>query len=273
MKQRPFLLLAALPVLGAGTLLAAGCVEQLARPFAQVNFLTVDQERELSARFAGEIESQQPLVRDATVAGYAESLGGRLASELRSPEFPYRFRVVSDPSINAFNIGGGYVYLHTGLLTATDTEGQVASVLAHEIGHQVERHVAKQISRQQLFQTLAGAAIGQNAGQWIQLGASLGILTGQMHFGREAEREADDVMVVLMTRAGYDPHEAVAMFGKLQALESGEPGRVAALFSSHPPTSERVERVQKRIDRMDLPPNLVRDSKRFHEVQDRLKRG
>ena len=252
--------------------LATACLEALVAPVANVNFLSVEQESQVSREFAREVESKQPIVRDAVVAGYASDLGRRLAGELRDPEFRYRFGVVADPSVNAFNIGGGYVYLHTGLLAAAGTEGQVASVLAHEIGHQVQRHVAKAISREQLFSTLASLAIGPNAGQWVQLGASLGVLTGQMHFGREAEREADDVMVVLMTRAGYDPHEALVMFEKLRSLDGREPGRVSKLFSSHPPTSERIETVRQRIARMDLPRDLVRDSRRFHEVQARLKR-
>ncbi|MGH7821036.1 MAG: M48 family metallopeptidase, partial [Candidatus Binatia bacterium] len=254
-------------------LLALAACAELIQPVARVNLLGVEQEREISAQFAAEVEAKQPVVRDAEVGGYVAELGGRLAGALREREFTYRFRAVEDPSVNAFNIGGGYVYVHTGLLAAADTEGQVASVLAHEIGHQVERHVAKAISREQLFQTLAQVAVGPNASQWVQLGAGLGILTGQLHFGREAERDADGVMVVLMTRAGYDPNEALGMFEKLRALDGRQPGKVAKLFSSHPPTGERLEAVRKHIARMSLPPDLVRDSQRFQEVRRRVKAG
>ena len=136
----------------------------------------------------------------------------------------------------------------------------------------IHRHVAKQISREQLFQTAASLAVGQNASQWIQLGASLGITTGQLYFGREAERQADSEMVPITIRAGYDPREALAMFEKLKEVNQGDPGRVAALFSSHPPTEERIENVKREIEAASpLPANLVRDRPGFREVRARLR--
>lgn len=254
----------------AWVVLLAAC-EQLVRPMANVNFLTLEQESQVSAEFAREVASQQQVVRDSRVAGYVSDLGGRLAGALGERELPYRFQAILDPEVNAFNIGGGYVYVHTGLMTTADTEGQVASVLAHEIGHQVYRHVAKAISRQQLFQTLAQVAVGPNADSWVQLATGLGLTTGQLYFGREAERQADDVMVVLMTRARYHPEEALGMFAKLRALDGREPGKVGKLFSSHPPTSERIELVRQKIATMSLPADLVRDSRRFHEIQGLLR--
>jgi beta-barrel assembly-enhancing protease len=249
-------------------LLALSCA-QLVNPVANVNFMSVEQERQVGEQFAKDVESKQRVVTDGEIGGYVQQVGQRLVGSLTEPEFTYRFRVVEDPSVNAFNIGGGYVYVHSGLLAAAGTEGQVASVLAHEIGHQVRRHVAKTISRQQLFQTLTAVAVGPNSSQWIQLGASLGLTSGQLYFGREAEREADKVMVGLMTRAGWDPREALGMFEKLKSLEGRDPGRVAGLFSSHPPTGERIEFVKAEIARLNPPADLRKDSARFREIRDR----
>ena len=246
-----------------------GC-EQLAAPVANVNFVSVEQEREIGAQFAQGVESEQKVLRDPAVNDYVAGLGRRLEGTIDRREFPYTFRVVDDPSVNAFNIGGGYIYVHTGLIKTATTEGQLASVLAHEMGHQIHRHVAKMISRQQLFQTLAQVAAGQNASQWVQLGASLGLTTGQMYFGREAERQADSEMVPILVRASYDPREALAMFEILQKLNQTQPSRVGALFSSHPPTSERIENVERTIASRSLPPDLHRDSRAFQEIRRRL---
>lgn len=155
-------------------------------------------------------------------------------------------------------------------MAAADSEGQVAAVLAHEIGHQVRRDVAKQMSRQAVFENLARAAVGSHASQWINLAAGLGVTTGQLYFGREAEREADSVMVDLLPRAGYDPREALAMFAKLRSIEGRDPGAVAMLFSSHPPTRERSENIERDISHLRLPSGLIRDSARFQDVHRRL---
>jgi len=250
---------------------ALGCT-QLVAPMANVNFVSVDQEKQVAAQFANDVETKQTVVRDRVVSDYVSGLGRSLSAAVDHPDFPFAFRVIDDPSVNAFNIGGGYVYVHSGLIKAATSEGQLASVLAHEMGHQIHRHVAKTISREQLFQTLAQVAVGPNASQWVQLGASLGLTTGQLYFGRDAERQADSEMVPILVRAGYDPREALAMFGILKSLNQTEPGRVGALFSSHPPTTERIDNVQQAIAALSLPSNLKRDSRAFQEVRQHMLR-
>jgi predicted Zn-dependent protease len=238
--------------------------------FSDLNLVSVEQEAELSGRLAREVESQQRMVRSGPLADYVSDLGERLAGVVRRPDFPYRFRVVADRQVNAFGIGGGRIYVNAGILAVADTEGQVAAVIAHEIGHQVRRHVAKQISRQAVFENLARAAVGSNASRWINLAAGLGVTTGQLYFGREAERDADSVMVELLPRAGYDPREALAMFAKLRSIEGRDPGVVATLLSSHPPTRERSDNIEGQIARLRLPSGLARDSARFQEIHRRL---
>jgi predicted Zn-dependent protease len=238
--------------------------------FSDLNLLSVQQEDEIAQQLAGEVESKQRIVRDPEIGDYVQDLGQRLVGAIGRPQFRYRFRVVADRGVNAFGIGGGRIYVNAGLIAAADREGEVAAVLAHEIGHQRRRHVAKQISRQAVFDNLARVAIGSNASQWINLAAGLGITTGQLYFGREAEREADAVMVDLMPRAGYDPREALAIFEKLRALEGSDPGRVAELLSSHPPTREREEAIRRAIEGQRLAAGLVRDSARFRDVRHRL---
>jgi predicted Zn-dependent protease len=238
--------------------------------FGNLNVVSKAQEAEIGQRLAHEVESQNPMFRDAETEDFVADVGERLVRALRSPDFRYHFRVVADRSVNAFGIGGGYIYLNAGTIAAADTEGEVAAVLAHEIGHQVKRHVAKQISRQTLFEGLARLAVGPNASQWIDLAASLGVTTGQAYFGREAEREADSVMVSLLPAAGYDPREALAMFAKLRQIQGSDPGMVATIFSSHPPTAERSDNVRRAIASLRPSPNLQHDSSRFHQVRDRV---
>jgi predicted Zn-dependent protease len=239
--------------------------------FSDLNLVSVQQEAEISQQLARDIESKTPIVRDREIEDFVQDVGTRLVGALRRPDFRYQFRVVADRAVNAFGIGGGRIYVNAGLLAAADTEGQLAAVLAHEIGHQVRRHVAKQISRQAVFENLARFAIGSNASQWVNLAASLGMTTGQAYFGRAAEREADRVMVDLMPAAGYDPREALGMFAKLRAIEGNDPGTVAQIFASHPPTAERSANIREWLSQKRLPSGLERDSPRFQEVRRRLR--
>jgi len=77
-------------------------------------------------------------------------------------------------------------------------------------------------------------------------------------------------MVDLLPRAGYDPRESLAIFAKLRAIEGRDPGAVATLLSSHPPTRERSENIERAIARQRLPGNLIRDSRRFQDVRHRI---
>jgi len=220
-------------LLVCGTLPAPAADGLLGSLFSDLNLVSTQQEAEISQQLARNIESKTPLVRDPEVGDYVQDLGTRLVGALSRPDFRYQFRVVADRAVNAFGIGGGRIYVNAGLIAVADNEGELAAVLAHEIGHQVRRHVAKQISRQAVFENLARFALGSNSSQWVNLAASLGVTTGEAYFGRAAEREADRVMVDLMPAAGYDPHEALAMFAKLRAIEGRDPGMVAEIFSSH----------------------------------------
>lgn len=230
-----------------------------------VNLVGVEQEAEIAATFAKEVESKKRLVRDAAVQRLVNRVGGNLARGRRI-EFPWRIKVVEDAEVNAFNIGGGYVYVNTGLIRAARSEGELAAVIAHEMGHQAKRHVAKTISRQHLFSSLASLAAGGSS-QWLQLAAGLGVTTGQLHFGREAEREADRVMIDLMAAGGYDPREALALFETLRRIQGDRRG--ISFLSSHPATKERAENVSRRIAQKGLRGGS-RDSQEFRDVQRRL---
>ena len=231
-----------------------------------VNLVGVEQEAEIAATFAKDVESKKRLVGDRAVQSYVSRVGARLARG-RKIEFPWRFRVVQDADVNAYNIGGGYVYVNSGLIRAARTEGELAAVMAHEMGHQAKRHVAKTISRQHLFSSLASFATGGSS-QWLQLAAGLGVTTGQLHFGREAEREADRVMIDLMVAGGYDPREALSLFETLRRIQGDRRG--IAFLSSHPATKERAENVSRRIAQKGVRGGLTRDTGEFRSVQARL---
>ena len=116
--------------------------------------LSRDQETQLGKQFAGQVEREMEVVHNPEIERWLNQIGQNLAKTPQANAYPYYFKLVNDDSINAFALPGGPMYVHTGLLKAADSEGEVAGVLAHEMSHVALRHSAAQISKQQTYGTL-----------------------------------------------------------------------------------------------------------------------
>jgi Zn-dependent protease with chaperone function len=228
----------------------------------QKTSLTREQEMQLGKEAAAEVERQMEVVRNPEIESWLNQIGQRLAKTPEANAYPYYFKLVNEQSINAFALPGGPMYVHTGLLQAADTEGEVAGVLAHEMSHVALRHGAAQIGKQQTWGTLfgiAGAAVGAvatdangNCGMLCQLGemgAGLGGSSVLMKFSRGYERDADLNGARMMASAGYDPMGLPTFFEKLESKlgSAGEPKGLALWMSDHPATGNRVQYVSQDI--------------------------
>jgi predicted Zn-dependent protease len=202
---------------------------------------------------------------DPKVGAWIARLGGRLVAASDLPREHFTFTVLDTDMANAFALPGGYVYITRGLLALTNTEAEVAGVLAHEIGHVTARHTAKRMNTAALA-NLGAAALGILTGSnaATQLGQVVGAgVVAQYSQGQELE--ADALGIRYMSRIGYDPMaqaDMLASLGRARALEQKLAGRngkeaLAGLFASHPSTDERVRRAteaarQRRADRPGL---------------------
>ena len=195
------------------------------------------------ARFGG--------VSDELETGaYVAAIGGRLAHHSGRPDLRYTFTVLNTPTVNAFAVPGGYVYVTRGLIALANNEAELAGVLAHEIGHVVARHTAQRFSRAvvaQLGSAVLGALTGsREVGQLAQLGGELYLKS----FSREQEFEADTLGVKYLLATGYEPSaqahflEGLIVHAELENLLAGTPGGEpeAGFLSTHPRTPERVRR-------------------------------
>ena len=169
----------------------------------QKTSLSRDQEIQLGKEAAAQVEREQEVIHNAEIEHWLNQIGQSLAKTPQANAYPYYFKLVNDDSINAFALPGGPMYVHTGLLKAADSEGEVAGVLAHEMSHVALRHGAAQLSKQQTYGTLFGL-IGAAAGAVTSKGGECGMLCqiteagtglGQnsvlMKFSRGYERDAD----------------------------------------------------------------------------------
>ncbi|MCY4453967.1 MAG: M48 family metalloprotease [Immundisolibacterales bacterium] len=186
---------------------------------------------------------------DPNLARYVDSIGQFIAAASNAPEVGYTFTIIDSPIVNAFALPGGYVYLTRGLLALADNEAEVAGVLAHEIAHVTARHGAKRHTKGTLAGlglAVLGAVTDNDA--LMSLGR-VGAHAALSAYSRTEEYEADDLGVLYLSRAGFEPGAMSSFLDKLKrnsALAASMHGRPATpgldFFATHPRTRDRVAR-------------------------------
>ena len=243
--------------------------KEIKEPKPGLNLFSKDQDIQLGRESAAEIEKQVTIVNNPEVVQYLNMVGGKLAKSKRAQEFPYTFKLVADDSINAFALPGGPMYVHTGLIKAAESEGELAGVLAHEMSHVAMRHGTNQASKANLMQIplmLGGAMAGNGMlGQLMQMGIGLGANSVLMKFSRGAETQADYNGALMMSDAGYNPIEMARFFEKLEA-QVGKQSKLAEFFASHPNPGNRVKNTEDLVTLMPKQ-NYTGDSGQFARMK------
>ena len=241
--------------------------------FQNINFLTDADEIAIGREFSREIEREIKLYTDPEVVRYVDELGQTLVRHSKRTNIRYYIKVVDTDEVNAFALPGGYLYINRGLISLSETESELAGVIGHEIGHVVGRHGAKSLSRQLGLEIITGMISGRNP-TGVQRVASqlagIGGILGMFHYSRQAEREADALAVENLRDAGYDPDGVTRFFEKLLEIKDRDPGALATLFSTHPPSRERIENTQKQIAALPVKDGLTMDSERFQQIKNQL---
>lgn len=227
------------------------------REYTNKGYLSEEDELKLAAEVHAELLKKTRLVEDRALNDYINNLGQRLARRSGRPNIPWRFFVVNDKSINAFATLGGYVYVHTGLISATTSEAQLASVIGHECGHIVGRHGLENVKRANgmktqgtvIGATILGAILGGQQG--AEVGQALGSLVAGgylMKHGRDAEREADFLGLYNIQSTGYNTNGMIEMFQMLQQVSRSNPNAFGSILASHPDPAERASNTRIEID-------------------------
>jgi predicted Zn-dependent protease len=232
-------------------LLAAGCSSrQPGQPVTPgFNVYSKEQDIQLGRQAAQQVLRQVDVVDNQALQQYVDRIGGRLAQQPQAENYPYEFTLINDPSINAFALPGGPIFVNSGLIQAAENEAQVAGVLAHEIAHVALRHATNQASKASLLQipaAIAGGVMGQGSvlGQLGQVGLGFGLNALLLKYSRSAEEQADALGAQLMANAGYNPIEMARFFEK---LEGEGASRAPEFLSSHPSPGNRIEDVQREV--------------------------
>ena len=234
-------------------LTASSCSTNPATGKKQIAFIGEGQEIAMGREADQQIVQSLGLYEDKDVQAYVSRLGKALAAASERPDLPWTFRVVDDPVVNAFALPGGFIYVTRGLMTHLTSEAELVSVLGHEIGHVTGRHSVEQMSKAQLAQIglIAGMVLSPELAQFGDLAQTgLGLLF--LKYGRDDEREADDLGLRYMAREQYDPREMVGVFEVLRRVSEAEGnGRIPGWMSTHPTPENRIGRISEEVAKLD----------------------
>lgn len=212
---------------------------------------------------------------DPFLTDYLTHLGAQLATHVNDDGFNFNFFVVKDERINAFALPGGYIGVNSGLILASDSESELAGVLAHEISHVTQRHIARAAYDNQrtsivsLATMLAALVLGAAAD--MSSDAMQGVITAsqalaaqrQINFTRSNEHEADRVGIQLLSSAGFDPNGMSSFFEKLGRRYGASSQYVPELLQTHPVTSQRIAEARDRARQL---PSLTHTSSQAYAL-------
>jgi predicted Zn-dependent protease len=230
------------------------CASNRATGERHLNLISESQEIQMGRDADAEITASIGLYPDSALQRYVQELGSKLARNSERPGLPWTFRVVDDPTVNAFAVPGGFIYVTRGLMAYMMNEAELSSVIGHEIGHVTAKHSVYRMSEQQLTQ------IGVTAGMMIKpslqkygdyINAGLGLLS--LKFSRDDENQADHLGLRYMIRAGYDPRQMVDVFDMLgRVSQASGAGRLPEWLATHPNPENRSGSIQAEIDTLKI---------------------
>ena len=217
----------------------------------QLVMFSPQQELQMGYQAAREILQHEPISRDPRLNAVVQRVGQRIAQAANIPGYQWQFFVIDKDVVNAFCLPGGKVFVYKGLFKVIQNEDQLAAVIGHEVAHAIARHGAERMTMVQLgrlgtavaAKTISGGkysgAIRKAYGQFEGVGLVL-------PFSRKFEYEADEIGLYLMTKAGYDPNQAIALWQNMMKVSRGK-RKPPEFLSTHPSDRHRIERLRRLI--------------------------
>jgi len=217
--------------------------------------LTPQQAQQLGHSIFQTLQTAMQLNEDPIINDYIQTLGNRLVATHRTNPLSYHFFLVKEPKINAFALPGGYIGINTGLILQTETESELAGVLAHEVAHVHLHHIARSLQYQQRIQLsvlaglIASAIIATQdfeTGQGAMAATLAGSTQAMLNFTRENEEEADFVGIHSLAAAGFDPQGMPRFFQRMGDASRYDGRGAPEYLSTHPFSEHRMLKATER---------------------------
>jgi len=212
----------------------------------------LSQEMTMGEQAFGEIKQKEKESQDQRLTQIVQRVGRRLAENTTMPDLEWEFKLFESDQLNAFALPGGKTAVYTGLLKVCENEAALAAVVGHEIAHVTARHGAQRMTQQIAITTgltMASISLANKDSRALILGAlGVGVMYGiQLPFSRDNEAEADEIGLIYMARAGYDPNEAVRFWTRFSQMKTG--AKPPELLSTHPADETRIANLKRYIPR------------------------
>ena len=243
---------------------------------AACSSVSQEQEVQMGQQTAQQVNAQLPMLRDATVDAYINSLGRAIAHTTSRADLDWHFAVVNSDVINAFALPGGFVYVNRGVISRASNESELAGVLAHEIEHVVRRHSVKQMEQAQGANVGVGLVCALTRvcdSQVGQAGIQVAGTAVFAKFSRGDEQQADEGGFNNVVRAGINPMGMLTFFQKLLADEQNRGStNTSAWFADHPGTQDRIADIQRMLNEQGSSrrTGLRTDSQSFENIKRRV---
>jgi predicted Zn-dependent protease len=217
----------------------------------QMVIFSPQQELQMGYQSAQQILKTERVSNDRRINAIVQRVGKRIAQAASQPGYKWQFFVIDKDQLNAFCLPGGKVFVYTGLFKAVQNEDQLAVVIGHEVAHAIARHGAERMSMIQLgrlgktlaAKTLGGGKYAGVINQAYGAGETYGMV---LPFSRKFEYEADEIGLYLMTKAGYNPNEALKFWDNMRRLKQGV-RNPPEFLSTHPADTHRIAKLKTLI--------------------------
>ena len=233
------------------SLVLSGCARNPVTGKKQITLISERQEIAYGQAAHPQILQQFGQGEDPALQSYLDRTGQKLAAVSHRPLLEWHFTVVGTPVVNAFALPGGYIYFTRGILAYMNNEAELAGVLGHEIGHVTARHSVSQMTQSQLLGLGLGVgSVFAPTFQPLSDLAEVGVGLLFLKYGRDHERQSDQLGVEYMAKASYDPRELSHFFQVFQGMRERQDQVVPGWLSSHPAPPDRITKTRQAADRL-----------------------
>ena len=221
---------------------------------AATQYLNPEQEAHIGKQFLQQLLSSPNYIDDPEIQHYLNTLGRSIGKNASMRGVVLHVNLLENSELNAFAVPGGYITFHSGLILATDTESELASVVGHEIAHLSQRHLPRLLAKANaqkvplILATIGSILIGGQAGVAGVTVANASAISNQLAYSRDFEREADAIGMEIMVEGGFDPRGMGQFFSKLQRFNAITSNNVPEFLRSHPLSYTRIAESESRLN-------------------------